>query len=225
MSPLVVFKNIGSASEKKSLFERLTSEEGEIVLKGKQDQSFIVTAISLGENQIQCITPEGVSMKFGLKEVVTANFTVGGEKYLFEAYVMNFEGGANLTVLNLFHLQRRKNFRYTIPTNYAADFCVTTLNSRSTKISCRLLDLSTEGCAILMTPDMASLKQEDRIEAAIFLGERDPILVQGFVKNLRARGDDLILGVEFNHLANASEHAITSAITEMQREIYLRKTA
>jgi c-di-GMP-binding flagellar brake protein YcgR len=223
MSPLVVFKNVGSGAEKKSLFERLTSEEGEIVLKGKQDESYTVTAISLGENQIQCITPPGVTLKFGLKETVTATFYVGNEKYLFETSITNFEGGANLTILNLFHLQRRKNFRYTLPTNYAADFCVTTLNQKTASVTCRLLDLSTEGCAVLMTPDMTSLKQDDRLEAAIFLGDRDPILVQGFVKNLRSRGDDLILGVEFNHLANASEHAITSAITDLQREIYLRK--
>ncbi|HWU42360.1 MAG TPA: hypothetical protein VN132_02945, partial [Bdellovibrio sp.] len=62
------------------------------------------------------------------------------------------------------------------------------------------------------------------VQAEIILGHRDPIVVQGVIKNLRPQGNSqLTLGVEFNHLAHPSEEKIIHTLSELQREIYLRK--
>ncbi|WP_374030919.1 hypothetical protein [Bdellovibrio bacteriovorus] len=36
--------------------------------------------------------------------------------------------------------------------------------------------------------------------------------------------ETLVLGVEFNHMANASEGKIVASLTDLQRDIYFRRT-
>jgi hypothetical protein len=226
MGPVVVFKAVNNQEQRKYLFAQLTAIEGEILLKGKEDEAEHVNAVSMNDlGQIQCILTDGGSFKFSFNKVLTCYFRVNNEKYMFEATAIPFEGGVNLTIKDLFHLQRRKNFRYTLPSGFQADCLIATLNQQQSNTTCRLLDVSTEGCAVLLTADMPTLRLDDRVEAVIFIGERDPIPVQGFVKNLRVQGDDMVIGLEFNHIANASEFAITSAIVEMQRSVYQKKSA
>ncbi|WP_413560299.1 PilZ domain-containing protein [Bdellovibrio sp. HCB209] len=223
---MVIFKAVNSKEQRNYLFEQLTAIEGEILLKGQEDESEHVNAISMNDGgQIQCIITGGGNLKFGFNKIITAYFRVNNEKYMFEATAIPFEGGVNLTVKDLFHLQRRKNFRYTLPTGFQADCLVTIHNQAPSNTTLRLIDLSTEGCAVYSTAEMPTMRLDDRVEAVIFLGDRDPIPVQGFVKNLRVQGDDMVIGLEFNHIANASEFAITSAIVEMQRTVYKKKAA
>jgi hypothetical protein len=226
MGPVVVFKAVNDGKQKKYLFEQLTAIEGAILVKGSEDEAEHVNAVSMNTNgQIQCIITDGGNFKFSFNKTLTCYFRVNNEKYMFEATGIPFEGGVNLTIKDVFHLQRRKNFRYTLPTGFQADCMIATLNQASFNTNLRLIDLSTEGCAVLSTAEMPTMRLDDRVEAVIFLGDRDPIPVQGFVKNLRVQGDDMVIGLEFNHLANASEFAITSAIVEMQRAVFQKKAA
>jgi c-di-GMP-binding flagellar brake protein YcgR len=155
---------------------------------------------------------------------LTATFSLGGEKYLFEASMGPYKDGVNLTVFNLFHLQRRKNFRYVLPQNYIGTFKVKSLNHKAVSIECKLVDLSTEGCAVVWSMDMNSMQMDDVVDAEICLGNRPPIPVGGYVKNMRMKTDmEFVLGVEFDHLAKSSESKIITTLTDLQREIYLRK--
>ncbi|WP_413577622.1 PilZ domain-containing protein [Bdellovibrio sp. HCB290] len=225
MGPVTIFKTVNNQVHKRFLLETLVAIEGEILLKGDEDESEHVSAVSINDqNQIQCVMTDGSKFKFGLKSVLTCYFRVNNEKYMFEATAVPFEGGLNLSVTDLFHLQRRKNFRYTLPSGFQADCLIATLNLQQSNTTCRLIDVSTEGCAVLLTAEMPTLRLDDRVEAVMFLQDREPIPVQGFVKNLRVHGDDMVIGLEFNHLANSSEFAIISAIVEMQRSAF-RKAA
>lgn len=173
--------------------------------------------------QLKCRLPEdGLYTEEGT--VYSASFHVGSEKYLFETSAKISNSLITLTVLNLFHLQKRKNFRYTLPEGYPATLLITKLNQEECQYACRLLDLSTEGCAVLLEQEVHSLQLNDLLQAEIHLGARNAIVIQGALKNLRpTRGTDLVLGVEFNHLASTSEGAIIHAITDLQRELYFLK--
>lgn len=225
MSPLIIFKAVNSAQDKKNLFNKITEDQGEIVIKDKQDRSIPLKAVSMNDQgQIQCDIPEGMTLNYGFQDVLTATFSLGAEKYLFETSMGPYKDGVNLTVFNLFHLQRRKNFRYVLPQNYIGTFKVKSLNHKAVSIECKLVDLSTEGCAVVWSMDMNSMQMDDLVEAEVCLGNRSPIPVHGFVKNMRMKTDmEFVLGVEFDHLAKASEGKIISTLTDLQREIYLRK--
>ncbi|WP_374000465.1 PilZ domain-containing protein [Bdellovibrio bacteriovorus] len=222
---LVIFKAIHDEAKKHELLQQLLNSQELISLRDKYDRTIVLKPMGTNDKlQIKCHPPETTAMNTQDSATFTAHFSLKGEKYLFETHPVVNEHNITLTVLNLFHLQRRKNYRYVIPADYSAEFVVTYLNQVVCSHTCRLLDLSTEGCAVEIAQTAASLHLEDMVQAEIFLGDREPILVQGLIKNIRIKDDDfLTLGVEFNHLANASEDRIVSSLTDMQRELYLRK--
>ncbi|MFV8258795.1 PilZ domain-containing protein [Bdellovibrio bacteriovorus] len=223
---LIVFKAIHNEAEKQTLLQRLVNSNESIVLRDKFDRSITLRTMGVNDKlQIKCHPPESTAMNTEDSATFTASFSIRGEKYLFETHPVINENNVTLTVLNLFHLQKRKNYRYVIPSDYSAEFVVTYLNQSVCSHTCRLLDLSTEGCAVEIPQTEASLHLEDLVEAEIFLGDRDPIVVQGLIKNIRVKNDEmLVLGVEFNHMANASEGKIVASLTDLQRDIYFRRT-
>lgn len=225
MSPIVVFKAINSSEDRKHLFDKIAAHQSEIWLKDKKEHSILLKAMFLNnDGHLHCRTPEGFTWKEDTPTILTATFSLGGEKYLFETSVTPHEGAVTLTVINLFHLQRRKNFRYVLPMNYLGTLRVKNVNHKAVNFECKLIDLSTEGCGATWSMDMSSMQMNDLVEAEICLGDRDPIPVHGYIKNMRMKSEiEFILGVEFDHLAKASEDKIISALTDLQRELYLRK--
>lgn len=222
---LVIFKAIGSEQEKQMLLQKFLSSQGKITLKDKFERVITLKVLSINSQfHLKCKPPEETSMNFAESSMFMASFEMNGEKYLFETKPTVAENYISLPVTHLYHMQRRKNFRYILPQDYSAEFVVNYLNQTICAHHCRLLDLSTEGCAVEIHQEETDWKLEDLVQAEIFLGDRDPIIVQGVIKNIRARGvSHLVLGVEFNHLANPSEHKIISYLTDLQRELYFRK--
>lgn len=222
---LIIFKAINSDQDKQFLLQKLMSSQEKVTLKDKFERSITMKVLSVNsQGHLKCHPPEETQMNFGESAMFSASFTLGGEKYLFETKPWVNETFISLPVTHLYHLQRRRNFRYVLPQDYSAEFVINYLNQTICSHPCRLLDLSTEGCAVEISHEEANLKLEDLVQAEIFLGDRDPILVQGVIKNIRSRGvSHLVLGVEFNHLANPSEDKIINSLTDLQRELYFRK--
>lgn len=223
---LIVFKAINNEADKQTLLQRLLNSSELITLRDKFDRCISLRPMGVNDKlQIKCHPPESTAMNTENSAKFTASFSIKGEKYLFETHPVVNDTNVTLTVLNLFHLQKRKNYRYVIPSDYSAEFVLTYLNQSICSHTCRLLDLSTEGCAVEILQSDANLHLDDLVEAEIFLGDRDPIVVQGVIKNIRAKNDEtLVLGVEFNHMANASESKIVASLTDLQRDIYFRRT-
>jgi len=221
---LVVFKAIHKDAEKQTLLQRLLASQQLISLRDKFERSITLKPLSINSNmQIKCRPPEEF-MNTQDGDAFTASFQLGNDRYMFETHPVVGENFVTLTVLNLFHLQKRRNYRYVLPQDYSAEFVINYLNQIACAHTCRLLDLSTEGCAVEISMADANLRLEDILQAEIFLGDREPILVQGVIKNIREKDElNLILGVEFNHMANASESKIVHSLTELQRDIYFRK--
>lgn len=221
-----VFKAIAAASEKQMILQRVLVEEESIFIKDKFDRSIELKPISLSSNmQMKCHPPEDFALQIAEGEIFTASFTLGSEKFIFETHPVISKNHVTLSLLYLFHLQRRKHFRYLLPQDYSAEFIINYLNQNVCAHNCRLLDLSVEGCGIEFENFQDDFKLDDVIHAEIFLGDRDPIVIQGLVKNIRMKNSAGILGVEFNHLASSSESNILVALTDFQREIFVRNSA
>ncbi len=225
--PLVIFKAIGSEHEKQMLLQKLLSAQTTVTLKDKFERCLSMKVLSLNSQfHLKCHPPEETAMTLQDNSVFSASFQIGSEKYLFETRPVVHENYIALPVTHLYHLQRRKNFRYNMPPNYSAAFVINYLNHNICSHQCRLLDLSTEGCAVEIHQEETDLKLEDLVHAEIFLGDRDPIVIQGVIKNIRGRGiSHLTLGVEFNHLAAPCEDKIINSLTDLQRELYFRKAS
>lgn len=224
---LIIFKAINSDSEKEQFLKKTLQNQDSIYLQDKSSRLHVLKPKGIGTPFVlECNSPEeGARLNLD-SSTLTANITLRGESYIFDTRPEICADHIKLPIFNLFHLQKRKNFRYVLPEDYSAKFVFNTLNNNPSSLHCRLLDLSTDGCAIEISLENANLKVADRMEGAIFLGDRPPILVQGYIKNIRPKGDaHLVLGVEFNHMPNASEGLIITSLTDLQREIYFRRSA
>ncbi|MNL26260.1 Flagellar brake protein YcgR [compost metagenome] len=227
MSALVIFKSIQSSSEQQMLLQRFLSTEAVVHLKDKHDRNLNLKAISLNSNmQLKCHLPTEVTMNLEEQTTFTATFYIGYEKYLFETRPNVSDSTITLPVMGLFHLQRRRNFRYQMPQNYSASLVIQSLNQAPCAYSTRILDISTEGCAVEIAQDATNLHLGDQVHAEIILGSHKPVIIQGSIKNIRPQGvSHLVLGVEFNHAVQPSEFQIITAITNLQREVYRKKSA
>ncbi|UOF01285.1 PilZ domain-containing protein [Bdellovibrio reynosensis] len=223
---LVIFKSINDSAEQEKLLQRLLQSKECITLKDKYDRLIILKAVTTNGTSLTCEFSEEAAMNLPGTELFMGSFQFGGDKYIFETRPVAHGKEVIVSLLNLFHLQKRLNYRYVLPSDYPAAFALSFVNETACQVHCRLLDLSTEGCAVEVTHDALSCNLEDEIKAFVHLGDREPILVQGLIKNIRLKSDNsLVLGVKFNHMAAASEDKIVSSITDLQREVYFRKAA
>ncbi|MFS4457991.1 PilZ domain-containing protein [Bdellovibrio sp. HCB2-146] len=224
---LTLFKCINSVSERQRLFTTLLSSQGNLYLKDKFDRSLPLKAKSVDSRfYLTCISPAESEFTFGENETFTAVFWIDQEKYLFETRPHFVDGNLVLPVMTLFHLQKRRTFRYQVPHDFGSRFNISHLNKNTINVTCRMIDLSTQGCAVEVDQSAANLHLEDIMEAEICLGGRDPIIVQGVIKNIRAKDfQNLILGIEFHHMVHSSEEQIMLAISDLQRELFSRRAA
>ncbi|XGC80019.1 PilZ domain-containing protein [Bdellovibrio bacteriovorus] len=223
---LVIFKSINNSAAQEGLLQRLVQSKERITLKDKYDRFIVLDVVSANSTSLICHFTEEASMNLPGNELFMGSFQFGGDKYIFETRPVAQGSVVMVTLLNLFHLQKRRNYRYVLPADYPAAFALSFVNETACQVHCRLLDLSTEGCAVEVDHAALSCNLEDEVRAYVHLGDREPILVQGLIKNIRLKSDNsLVLGVKFNHLAAASEDKIISSITDLQREIYFRKSA
>lgn len=223
---LVVFKTL-KESEKQNILQKLLATQEAVSLRNKSDQIFTLKPLSLNLDagvKLKCHSQENANLSPGA--VFIASFILGNEKYMFETQPVGLDGQLILSIDMLFHLQKRRNYRYALPDKYTAKFVIGSRNRMTYLLPCKLLDVSPEGCAAEISLADANLKLEDVIEAKIYLGDNEPIPVQGVIKNIREKDHlYMVLGVQFNHIGNASEGRIITAITELQREVYFRRVS
>ncbi|MGZ3770472.1 MAG: PilZ domain-containing protein [Bdellovibrio sp.] len=222
---MVVFSAVLDDSKKQMLLQKILSSNGQMYFKDKSERSIAIKPISLNSNlQIKCLLPPASSVSE--EKMMNISFSLDEEKYMFEASPVVAKSHITLTVLNFFHLQRRRNYRYVLPKNYSAELVINSLNKEDCSCRCKLLDLSNEGCAAQIRQENVDFNVDDKFSAEILLGERTPVAVQGVIKNIRVQNENLlVLGISFNYLGNSSEEKIIHYLTDLQREVYLKKAS
>ncbi len=224
---LLIFKSITKLTEIEGILQKFLALQQPLDFKHGADQTFSLKPFMMGTNlDLRCHVPEGESFNLLSGSICTAMFHLNDEKYFVETKVEKNDSNVSVSIKNFFHVQKRKNFRYVLPKNYVATLRFKTLNHIPTSYACRLLDLSTEGCAVEVEFSDIKVTSSSLLEAEIILGNHAPITVQGVIKNIREK-DELrwVLGVQFNHMAAASEHKIVTAIADLQRDMFLKNAA
>lgn len=221
---LTIFKAINSDSDKQVFARKIVTSQESIPLMTKSQQPLILHPKDVdGDNNLHCTLLDASLAHEDIATNLTINIIIQGESYMFETRPVIVGQDIKLPIFNLFHLQKRKNYRYVIPEGYSAEFIFSKLNDEATSLKCPILDLSTEGCAIEIPADSTNVKLNDTLEGMICLGNKEPIAIQGSINNIRAKGDSkLILGLQLRHLTNASENLIITSLIDLQREVYFR---
>jgi hypothetical protein len=222
--PLIIFKAISSGPQIEALILRVIAEKALLTLKDKNEKSYPIECLSFenGKDLLVKFQDDHWAKTVSF-ETFMVNFSLGSEKYLFQTRISAKEDVWVLKVHHLFHMQKRKNFRYTLPKDYTADLHLTTLNHQPCTQVCKVVDLSTEGCAAELCIADLSLSVTNNFTGHLIFGT-EKIPVQGIIKNIREKDfTHLILGVEFSELSSVSQEKIITSITRLQRDIYFRK--
>lgn len=216
-----------SANERMRLFRDLATARGEITCKGESDEIYRLTVErATAKQELQCSVPFGFQSPKSESELL-GNFFLGGERYFFKSPV---KVDSDVVVLrmdgDLFHLQRRQNYRIKIPENYQASLLISSVNKKDLKLSGQLYDLSSGGCRVVLTATTPELKSGDSLSGHIVVGKRESLEFEGTIKHHKiekaASATKQVFGVEFKPLSALLEGKLFAVTMDLHREFFSR---
>lgn len=220
-----IFTLIKGQEEKIKLWQDLALNKGEILCKGKED-FLCKLRISFYNSKTQCLECNFESTaQLKHQEEYLGYFFLGGEKYYFQA-VTNVHQGKVVVDLpqELYHLQRRQNYRVHIPEKYPASFNITFINDVPQKVIGRLADLSSQGCRVVSPSAGLLIKPGDRITGMLAIDKRAPIEAQGLVRHIKMVDNKALqtFGVEFTPLTPILENKLFAITLEIHKQLFHR---
>lgn len=221
-----IFTRISSFDERMKLFEDLARAKGELLCKGKEDHMIKLRAMELNyaEGYLEC-TNQG-SMTLTDAEELLCHFFLGSEKYYFQATISLVKGQVQLILSeNVFHLQRRQNYRVHIPEKYAAHFNILKINGNEEKLIGKLADLSSGGCRVIYTMNAPLMKIGDEVIGQLTIKNQSPIELVGTVRHIKADiGNKIIqnFGIEFKDIAPTMENRLFAITMDLYKELFKR---
>lgn len=220
----VIFKSVGTESEcQNKLIQATTSKRG-FSFRDHDGNEYTFLPQVDGPLSLE-FTRQATHPEFIESQNFRINFNIGEERYLGEATV-HFKGQGKwcFKLISLFYSQKRRHHRYNIPTGYPAYLQLHSVNQNKTPLKCEILDLSTEGCAILLNLAEANMNLNDFIKGMIYINTEEPLDAVGLIKNIRERDPlHLIVGIEFTSFKN--EFKIMTCLAAIQRDLYFVKAA
>jgi len=216
-----------STDEKLRLFKDLATVRGEVICKGDSDDIYRLTAErAIGKLELQCSVPFGFVKPEQEKELL-GNFFIGGERYFFKTPVkVNHDVVVLRMDTELFHLQRRQNYRIRIPESYQAQLLITAHNKLRVKLSAQVIDLSSGGCRVSLTASTPLIENEDRIDGYLVIGKRESLAVECIVRHHKSEKHvttlKQIFGLEFKELSPQVEGKIFAITLDLHREFFSR---
>lgn len=216
-----------SADEKLRLFKDLANVRGELICKGESDDIYrLIVERASAKQELQCSISFGLPFPKQEKELL-GNFFLGGERYFFKTPVRIEKDIIILRMdSDLFHLQRRQNYRIKIPENYQATLLVSSLNKAPTKLNGQIFDLSSGGCRVVLTASTPILEHGDIVSGYIVVGKRDPLEIEGVVRHHKVeKGTALtkqVFGIEFRQLSPLIEGKLFAITMDLHREFFSR---
>lgn len=221
-----IFTLIKDERDKLKIWVDLGKSKGEILCKGKADSlckvrvSFFNAATTLLEGVFD--GPD----KLQNGEEYLGYFFLGGEKYYFQGRAQVV---ANMTVIpvaaELYHLQRRQNYRVRLPEIYPAFYNIVQINSSPQEISGRLADMSSQGCRVIYRMDTPLLKIGDNVVGELVISDRPGFEVKGIVRHIKVHEGNKVsqnFGIEFSPLPAILESKLFAITMELHKELFRR---
>ncbi len=218
------FTKITKEEDKDKILFDLTWARGEILCKGTGDAIFKLKAFRLEKERLYCAIQRDSPRPVFSEEAMIANFTLGGEKYFFSATGFFENDDVYFSVgFDLFHLQRRQNYRVKIPVSYKAHVEFSLLNARDHLLKGSLYDISSGGCRIVYEFKESTFDAGDLIQADILIGAHSLSGVTGIVRHAAfdpTNKKRQTLGIEFNPVSTTLESRIFGITMDLHRELF-----
>lgn len=224
-----VFTKISDMSEKNRLFLDLTSGKSELLAKhpAPSAEIFTLMAQEYKDQKVHCkvLTP---SAQVPTDGELILYFFIGGEKYFLQT-TFNIVGDQLVlkTDSDLYHLQRREDYRIKIPPGYKALLEIVSISGKTQKHSIPLLDLSGGGCRIEFQPKNISLKVYDELKGHLFLPDREPIQIIASVRHIKTDTAGKLpsaCGLQFVSLTEQIKNRIIAVVMDLYREFFAGRT-
>ncbi|MBC7370139.1 MAG: PilZ domain-containing protein [Bdellovibrionaceae bacterium] len=222
-----IFEKVNN-QEKLRLFKDLATTRTELICKGESDQIYrFIAERTHPNNTVVCSVPYGIPQPLNDNDLV-CNFFIGGERYFFRSLVTIDKDQVQLSFQNeLFHLQRRQNYRIKIPEKYTAAFLISEHKNSAVKLSAHIFDLSSGGARVEMTAAEPVLTLGDQITAHLFLGKREPLEIEGIIRHHKiekfaTKPPKQIFGVEFSSMSPLLEGKLFAITMDLHREFFSR---
>lgn len=220
------FKLISRSDEKSKLWADLAQARGELLCKGSDDAICRLNVVLFdAKNQIlECRFESTTTMAD--QEDYLGHFFLGGEKYYFQSKVQIHQGKVLVPVPEeLYHLQRRQNYRVRIPESYQALYNIVLVNQTPQTLIGQLADLSGQGCRVNYRVDKPLVKVGDHVTGHLIVGKRSPLEIKGEVRHIKIDDSNKALqtfGIEFTPLPLILENKIFALTMEIHKEVFRR---
>ncbi|MCE2997949.1 MAG: PilZ domain-containing protein [Flammeovirgaceae bacterium] len=218
-----------NASEVEQLLKDLESSRTEIHCKGKADDVYKLRVSQLKSTSIDCLLLNDSAQPELTIEQVIVSFFIGAERYFFTSELA--VGKEKYSVKNpteIFHLQRRQNYRFRLPASYPAYFKIQKHNGRSIQLVAKIIDISAGGCKIsLVNTEKNPLPKflvNDLFEGTLEIKSKANLTV---TTQTRYSGEDkldkntFVLGLQFAFLSPIMESKLYALSLELYRETAL----
>ncbi|WP_413558665.1 flagellar brake protein [Bdellovibrio sp. HCB209] len=218
-----IFKKVSREDEKVKLFIDLASALGEVLCKGKSETLVKLKAVHWHSKSkhLECLLESKETLANG--EEFLGYFFLGGEKYYFEAKATVYQNRCQFQLPpEVFHLQRRQNYRVRIPESYPIYFDVTEINGSPVKIHARLADLSSQGCRLIEKGITTPLKSGDKLEGHLSVKKNAPIELSAEVRHIKNEDGSQMVGLEFSGLSPILENNLFALTLEIHKEVFRR---
>jgi hypothetical protein len=225
-----IFKKLTDL-ERDRLLRDLADVHGEILCKGEADEMYTLKVERIGpKKELYCLAPNRDAIPPTEKDLL-GNFFLGGERYFFRTPAEIYEQFVTLRAdCEVFHLQRRQNYRVKIPLNYRALLGILSYDGKPVKLSGEILDLSTGGCKAQLKISDLPITAGHEISGALLITGRDPIPFKGFVRHKKEiavipgtkDGPKVGFGIEFTGLNSQTEAKLYSITMDLHRQFFNR---
>lgn len=221
MENQVFFHRVSISTEKDQIFSSAVQAATEIVAKVSNSQIFNLIPYKYENNHLLC----RFKNKPDLPDTgnVIIQLFIGGEKYYFHPkYEIKLDSMYLFTNCDLFHLQRREDFRLRLPPGFQAELEIHNLKGKAFRARWALMDISGGGCRAEIQP-AGVIVHGDTLEGRLLLQGRDPFPVKGVARHVAPHPDKPTVnwaGIQFTDLSDLSKNSLVAIVLDLYRELF-----
>jgi c-di-GMP-binding flagellar brake protein YcgR len=169
MSQMSFFNNLGPTNSE-DLIDFLVHSQGNVVLK--INNRHFKTKVLTKKNERQ-IAVYKFNFETYMNDSIVCSFEIKDEKYFFKSSLRSTNSELLVNIPNeVFQLQRRNDFRVSIPTSLAYECEIKTINFQHSKVKVELRDLSLGGCLVsLKNASQYEIPLDCEVEISLAINE------------------------------------------------------
>lgn len=196
MTTVQDFYNLVDPEEQKHILNVLVKNKSDLAIKINDIHR---VAKILGKHG----TTDFLISKFGVvkfkNERVTGSFELDRKKYFFKTSISSSDEGPTLAIpTELFQLQRRDNFRVTVPMGVPYRAEIQSISGKKAFVKVEIRDVSLGGCMIVFKKGKFTVDKKDELQLSIKMLDLDKELIVCVAKHVVLLDNDTKVQVGLN---------------------------